>query len=279
MLKVTRFLTFFALLTAAYGCASLERMTDNKKVDDPVEIEERTELPNTNEIANDPTAVNPPPPVVDTSSANVVRPRGAGTPVPVTTPASDGSDLSSKGGSPEYYENAPGTPRAYGTTASTPQPYGEPMNSGPSTYQKPPGDQKGLVSPEAPATVMPNTTLPATPEAYQHLEEDAKVNVSPQFAAALTGLWVNAEDDQEVVEFTTDHYSTFYEGELLVQEPMTVHERCPGDCNGGTPMGIPCFTIVGPAGIDCFGVVRLSTTELELKLIGVSDETVVYRRQ
>ena len=94
----------------------------------------------------------------------------------------------------------------------------------------------------------------------------------------LTGNWVNTTDPDETVAFTPTHYRTFYQGELLVEEDMTFHARCPEACSGGSSTGEPCFTISGPAQTDCYGIVRLTDDILELQVLGVSTETVVYRR-
>ena len=105
-------------------------------------------------------------------------------------------------------------------------------------------------------------------------------NTAPAAAAQrlLRGRWVNADDAQEQVELTPTHYKTYYEGELLVEENMEFHGLCPDACSGGVSTGKPCFTISGPAQTDCYGIVRLDENLLELQLLGVSNETIVYRR-
>ena len=105
-------------------------------------------------------------------------------------------------------------------------------------------------------------------------------STAPALAAQkmLTGRWVNTTDSEEVVAFTPTHYQTYYEGELLVEEDMTFHARCPAACSGGTSTETPCFTISGPAQTDCYGIVQLTDDVLELQVLGVSTETVVYRR-
>ena len=109
---------------------------------------------------------------------------------------------------------------------------------------------------------------------------DPSNNSAPALAAQklLTGRWVNTDDGEEVVEFTPTHYKTYYQGELLVEEDMTFHGECPPACSGGTATGAACFTISGPAQTDCYGIVRLTNDLLELQLLGISTETVVYRR-
>ena len=257
-----RAFSVLCLLLLLAGCATFDRVTG------------RGEAPEPTAMPADTVAVTAAATTDEVKQAAVVLPRdvriaqtqqGARPPV-------QGQDAgqASRGG---YYPNAPNTPRAYGTTATSPAPYGSPASEASPAY--PPSSAPAA----APNTVRPNTTLVATPEAYEHINAVANVTVDPNLAGALTGLWLNTEDPDEVVEFTTDHYSTFYEGELLVTEPMTVHNRCPGDCNGGQPMATPCFTIAGPAGIDCFSIVRLTEQELELQLLGVSSEVVRYRKQ
>jgi hypothetical protein len=107
--------------------------------------------------------------------------------------------------------------------------------------------------------------LPGTPEAT--------------LAQAMAGKWVNGTDEREMVEFTPDHYTTYYNGEMLFQEPMTYYATCPGNCNGGVQMEISCFTISGPADTDCYGIVRMTPAVLELSILGLSTETVTYYKQ
>ena len=171
-----------------------------------------------------------------------------------------------------------GQPKQAGTydraSPAAPRPYGHPTIQG--VTSKTPTVTS---APASAATVEPNTTLLATPSTYEKVAEPTPPTVDPAFARALTGLWVNTTDPLEVVEFTPTHYVTFYDGEALVEEPMRVHQRCPNTCTDGQTSDRGCFTVAGPAGIDCFGIVRLSATELELQLLGVSEQTVTYRRR
>ncbi|THH41537.1 hypothetical protein [Neolewinella litorea] len=123
--------------------------------------------------------------------------------------------------------------------------------------------------------IEPDATSPAGAKGTASATESA-----PALAAQrlLTGRWVNSADDQETVQFTPTHYKTFYEDKLLVEEDMTFYGQCPAACSGGTSTGEPCFTISGPAQTDCYGIVRLTDDLLELQLLGISTETVVYRR-
>lgn len=157
-------------------------------------------------------------------------------------------------------EAAPGTYSAPSVTTA-PQTYSAPQAAAaPQTYSAPRGYS------------MPKTYSDAAA---------APVLASPaaELAGKLTGRWVNGTDEREIVEFTPDHYATFYNGEMLLQEPLSIYTQCPGDCSGGVPSGISCFSVTGPAGKDCYGIVRMTEAVLELSLMGVSTETVTYYRQ
>ena len=148
-----------------------------------------------------------------------------------------------------------------------------------------------LVIPEAAANDKVTTPAGAPPPTPYGMTIDEQEGMTPKGAAStssaapataakrlLTGNWINTEDDREQVAFTPTHYRTYYDGELLVEEDMVFHAECPGACSGGTPVGEPCFTISGPAQTDCYGIVNLTADKLELQVLGVSNETVVYRR-
>ena len=134
-------------------------------------------------------------------------------------------------------------------------------------------------------TVMSAAADPEAPTPYGMVIEPEQPNLQAKGGSAslvtqqlLTGTWVNTTDPDESVAFTPTHYKTYYDGELLVEEDMVFHQQCPGACSGGTTMDAPCFTISGPAQTDCYGIVRLTDDILELQVLGVSTETVVYRR-
>ena len=246
--------TFLLLLLACslYQCSVYDRVvrSDRPAADDPVNTTDTAALviyqpaPTTNEL--------PP------SGGAVVLPRDQrSTNYP---PTGAGSQVPGNGGKGNV--GAPPAPVPYGQ-AEAPVGYGSaPVYADNTTA----------------GTVEPHTTVVTTPATYAAVSTTLPGEIDADFANALTGLWRNAEDPDETVEFTTDHYSTFYEGQKLFEEPMVVHRRCPGPCGGDASTLKGCFTIAGPAGIDCFGIVRLSTTELELKLLGVSSETIVYRK-
>jgi len=188
---------------------------------------------------------------------------------PAYDPASSPVPMTQQTVLPQPAGTAP--PATYGSGTQPPEAYG---NTQPQAYGSAPEDPNAYPPASTPlGPVMtakgaeaPSTYAPQTPAGVA-------------LAATLSGLWVNAADEKEVVEFTPDHYTTFYDGEMLFQEPMTYHPNCPGDCNNGVAMEIACFTISGPAGTDCFGIIRLTPDVLEMSVLGVSTETIIYRKQ
>ena len=174
------------------------------------------------------------------------------------------------GNGPAVYGSAPD-----GTHSGTSDPA---TASSPTTYSTPaPVTQQGGAAAGANGQYQSRGGTPgvyASPAPY-----DPTAEVNNQLAATLTGLWVNQDDEDEVVEFTPTHYTTFYRGQKLLDEEMVFHGTCPTDCSGGENLGISCFTIAGPAGTDCFGIVRLTHEVLEMSLLGVSTETILYNRK
>lgn len=174
---------------------------------------------------------------------------------------------------PATYGSSPNQPQAYGTPA-------DPEYYPPATAPLTPGQAaKGQDVPVAYGSAP--QAYQSAPQAYGSAPQEYAPQTPAEIALATTlnGLWVNDADPKEVVEFTTDHYTTFYDGELLFREPMTYHPLCPGDCNNGVAMEISCFTISGPAGTDCYGIIRLTPEVMELSMLGVSTEMIVYRKQ
>ena len=145
------------------------------------------------------------------------------------------------------------------------------------------------------ADSMTYPTNPAMPESYgypptevpfQYGQQQQARGAAPatysaaaaQIAPFLAGNWANSADPRETVQFTPTHYYTYYDGQLLVEEDMTFHPQCPGECSGGGPAEFACFSISGPAGTDCYGIIRLTPQVLELSMLGVSTETIVYNK-
>ncbi|MEL6140173.1 MAG: hypothetical protein AAFU67_00975, partial [Bacteroidota bacterium] len=123
------------------------------------------------------------------------------------------------------------------------------------------------------------STLPGTaPRSVDGAAAPTTYASAAAVAAPLVGAWINTSDPDETVQFTDHSYASFYEGQMITEEEMTYHPQCPGDCSGGQTLGVPCFIISSEYGTDCYGIIRVTETELELSIIGQSTETVKYTR-
>ena len=242
------------------GCTTVGRLTKRDRStaakDDQPELME-----DENGMLNENTPVP-----IDTSYASAPPPGEAAANAP-------GAQARVPGTVVENQRTTPVASDGYASSPAAPRPYGPAQSPSVGTDQQP----ATIASPGE--LVRPNTTLVNTPEHYEHVTAVPQMAIKAPFASALTGLWTNVDDPDEIVEFTPTHYTTFYRDNRLLREPMTVHPRCPGDCTGGVPSDRACLTVAGPAGIDCFAIVRLSALEMELLLLGVSDTTVTYRRK
>ena len=181
----------------------------------------------------------------------------------------------------EYASDDPLTDSAY-AVAGQPAPSNY-IESTPDTVPLPDAGYNDTVAGSGTDAPTPyGLTIQDEGDAYTGTKGDRPSSTSAAPAAAaqqlLRGRWINTDDGQEQVELTPTHYKTYYDGELLVEENMEFHGVCPDACSGGTSTGKPCFTISGPAQTDCYGIVRLDQEVLELQLLGVSNETIVYRR-
>ncbi|MEM7574286.1 MAG: hypothetical protein AAF433_15380 [Bacteroidota bacterium] len=94
----------------------------------------------------------------------------------------------------------------------------------------------------------------------------------------LQGRWRNQTDEQEVLQFNADTYEVYFENEKVVEEAVSYHPNCPSDCTGGAAADYPCYVVSSPYHTDCFGIVRMTTNELELTILGQSTATVLYSR-
>jgi len=169
------------------------------------------------------------------------------------------------------------SPVPMSSSSTMPVPAGTVPSVGtPEGYESVPLDPSQSAKGEVTAPASYGSTAPAAaPSTYAPAPNSAEA----QLASVLSGIWVNSVDNQETVAFTPDHYTTYYKGEMLFQEAMTYHANCPGACNEGIEMEIACFTISGPGGTDCYGIIRLTPDVLEMSMLGVSTETILYTKQ
>lgn len=168
---------------------------------------------------------------------------------------------------------------------------GTPQNSGTVVDPRYDPDNPAVQSAPVPATQAPSPTDPtprsapatygtvATPKGVATPSTYGSASMSADMVAApLVGAWTNQSDPDENIVFTDHSYTSYYDGEMIVEEEMTYHARCPASCSGGQVRQVPCFIITSEFGTDCYGIIRVGPAELELSVLGQGTETVTYVR-
>ena len=110
------------------------------------------------------------------------------------------------------------------------------------------------------------------------LTPDETISGDDEIIIGLQGRWRNQTDEDEILQFNPETYEVYFENEKVVEEAVTYHPNCPGHCTGGAAADYPCYVIASPYHTDCFGIVRMTTNEMELTIIGQSTTTVTYTR-
>ena len=170
------------------------------------------------------------PTTVGATSKPAAAPTGGGVVLPRSArqPTSDESGARTRVqgvGESGRVNRQPGGPDTYASSPAAPQPYGQARAQAEGAYNS--ADHQPAMASRG-AVVNPNTTMTNTPEHYEHVSSVPRLAVKAPFANALTGLWINTTDPDEIVEFTPTHYTTFYQDSRLFQEAMTVHPPLPG---------------------------------------------------
>ncbi len=96
----------------------------------------------------------------------------------------------------------------------------------------------------------------------------------------LQGSWVSAFDDREVVTFTPNSYTSYYDGEMIIEEQLDFFLRCPEACGVG-PMTSdrPCFVVSGDYDATCYIILSVDADRLELRLASGEGGTITYFRR
>lgn len=126
------------------------------------------------------------------------------------------------------------------------------------------------------AVATPVSSVDTIPENYT-VKGSAPV---PPLFAPMMGQWVSTYDELEVLHFLPGKYTTYYDGQKVVEENMSYHAECPKECAPDLEgeMDFPCFMLEGEYGKTCFALVEVSENELQLSMLGGRGNTLVYKR-
>lgn len=146
-----------------------------------------------------------------------------------------------------------------------------------SSSQKTVAQQSTYTSPIVYTTKDPIKALPADsiPTSYSI----KGVAMAPADFAPMMGRWMSTFDEKEVVHFTPGRYSSYYNGEKIVEEKMVYYHVCPDNCEGAAELNKPCFVLASEYGQMCFAILKHTDEELELTMLGQDNANLTYVRQ
>lgn len=101
----------------------------------------------------------------------------------------------------------------------------------------------------------------------------------PPALLQLQGRWTSAADGNEIVEFSPNSYTSYYEGRKIIEESLDFFTACPNICaQGGSVEARPCFVVRGEYDTTCFYIMEVSNDRLEIQLAGGDGGRLTYTR-
>ncbi|MEY4926186.1 MAG: hypothetical protein RI894_622 [Bacteroidota bacterium] len=108
--------------------------------------------------------------------------------------------------------------------------------------------------------------------------ETTAVAPSGDVAKMLEGKWQSVEDAKAVKEIGGGKIVDIYEGKKMTTNKFEFSADCSGNAcaEGKTAKG--CFSSAGEFDIECFSVINVSDTELEVSLVGGAGKSNHYKK-
>ena len=92
----------------------------------------------------------------------------------------------------------------------------------------------------------------------------------------LLGNWQSTEDDQYRLEIRSDQkFISFYGSDVISTENWKYYSACPQDCN---ELDGSCLTTDGEDGSVCYYLVKLTSDELQISMLGGRGNTLIFKR-
>ena len=121
------------------------------------------------------------------------------------------------------------------------------------------------------------------PQSFEQPESYAPASIRTQAAQTspiqlMTGVWVSEEDVKETILFTSTSYTSFYENEKIVEEPIEYEPECRPYCKQAVAGAAACFLVRGESGFSCYTVLYVDQNRLEMRPTGATDVVLKYKR-
>jgi hypothetical protein len=129
------------------------------------------------------------------------------------------------------------------------------------------------------ALVACNNSSSETQQAPQDTTATAPVQeAAPDVMTLIKGKWQAVEDANSVVEISDATFTLFYEGAKMETRQFTYVSDCKSDAcpNAGSEYG--CFTSAGEFDVECYTIVSVSETDLEVSLAGGTGQSLTYKK-
>lgn len=97
-------------------------------------------------------------------------------------------------------------------------------------------------------------------------------------ATLLQGKWQSADDPKSSMEIAGKTIINTYDGKQIDSRTFEYVADCSGNaCAGGSGKS-GCFTSAGQFDIECYSIVSLSATEMEVSMVGATGKTLKYSK-
>ena len=121
------------------------------------------------------------------------------------------------------------------------------------------------------------------PQSYDQPEAYAPAAARTRMAQTnpiqlMTGVWISEEDPLETILFTSDSYTSYYDNEQIIKEPIEYEPDCQPLCVAAVEGAAACFLVRGEAGATCYTVLYVDQNRLEMRPTGVTDVVLRYKR-
>ncbi len=93
----------------------------------------------------------------------------------------------------------------------------------------------------------------------------------------MQGQWQSNDDPKNVIVVAGDKLTSIYDGQIVSEKTIEVHNACPEPCAGGVK-NMPCFMLKGQFDATCYSLVSLDANGLQYSMLGGRGNTLSYKK-
>lgn len=104
-------------------------------------------------------------------------------------------------------------------------------------------------------------------------------NSNANTAQLIQGEWQSLDDSKSLMEIKGNQLSQVYDGKLLEARSFEYAAKCEGNaCGAASDNKLGCYSSSGTHDIECYAIVALTDTSLEVSLVGATGNTLTYKK-